>query len=148
LCLNQRLFILSVISTQFFLSFVSSHINTGALFLLDFFKYSNLAISSFGHKQFKKSFNAQGLCGKETIKYLFNHSYFILLSLTSFNLSKSKFHQEIIMTTLFHLIVSCRSFNASVARAQAGSTTIQSSFRYSNIVEHTLFSGHHTIFNL
>jgi hypothetical protein len=38
--------------------------------------------------------------------------------------------------------LSFKSFKASVANAQAGSTTIQSSFKYSKIVEQTLFSGH------
>ncbi|MDP3380763.1 MAG: hypothetical protein Q8S84_04490 [bacterium] len=39
------------------------------------------------------------------------------------------------------MISSFKSFNASVDNAQAGSITYQSSFRYSNIVEQTLFSG-------
>jgi hypothetical protein len=142
LCLNHHSFIFFVISFQLLFTFVSSQINTGALFLFDFFRYSNLAISSFFHRQFKKSFKAQGLWGNETKKYLFNHSYFILLSFTSISLSKSKFHHDIITTIVFHFIFSFKSFNASVANAQAGSTTIQSSFKYSSIVEHTLFSGH------
>ncbi|MDR3151055.1 MAG: hypothetical protein LBU14_05805 [Candidatus Peribacteria bacterium] len=40
--------------------------------------------------------------------------------------------------------MSFKSFSASVAKAQAGSTTIPSSFKYSKIVEHTLFSGQAT----
>jgi hypothetical protein len=34
---------------------------TGAVFFADFFKYSNLSISSDSHKIDKKSFKAQGL---------------------------------------------------------------------------------------
>jgi hypothetical protein len=102
---------------------------TGAVFFADFFKYSNLSISSDSHKIDKKSFKAQGLWGKETKKYFLSHSNFKLLSLISGNLSKSKLLQEIITTTFFHLIFSFKSFKASVDSAPAGSTTIQSSFK-------------------
>jgi hypothetical protein len=78
------------------------------------------------------------------IKYLFFHSYFILLSFTSGSLSKSKFHHEIITTIVFQIIFSFKSFSASVDKAQAGSTIIQSSFKYSKIVEQILFSGQAT----
>jgi len=37
------------------------HTKAGALSLLDFFKYSNLVISSLSEKKFKNSFNAHGL---------------------------------------------------------------------------------------
>gem|GEM_PF-1222129 len=119
----------------------SIHIRTGALSLFDFFIYSNLAISSFGQRHHKKSFNAHSLCGKLMIKYLFFPSNFILLSFTSGSLSKSKFPPLTIRTTFFPFIFSLRSFSISVERAQAGSTTIPSSLKYSNIVEQTLFSG-------
>jgi hypothetical protein len=114
---------------KLFLLFDFIQIKTGAVFLADFFKYSNLSISSFSHKHFKKSFNAQGLCGKLIKKYLFSHSNFILLSFSSGNLSKSKFHQLIIKTIVFHFILFFKSFNASVDKAQAGSTIIHSSLK-------------------
>jgi hypothetical protein len=75
------------------------------------------------------------------MKYLLSCSYFIFLSFTSWILAKSKLLPEIIITTSFHFISFFISFSASVERAQAGSTTIPSSFRYSSIVVHTLFSG-------
>jgi hypothetical protein len=105
------------------------HIKTGAVFFADFFKYSNLSISSFSQRVDKKSFNAHGLCGNETRKYFFNHSYFKLLSFISGSLSKSKLLHDITITTFFHFISSFISFSASVANAHAGSTTIQSSFK-------------------
>jgi len=129
LYLNHNSIIFFSIFSQLFLFSVFKPIKTGAVFLADFFKYSNLSISSSSHKQFKKSFNAQGLCGKFTKKYFFSHSNFKLLSFTSGNLSKSKLDQEIITTTFFHFILFLKSFKASVANAPAGSITIQSSFK-------------------
>jgi hypothetical protein len=59
--LNQSLSIFFSIFDQFFLLFVFIHIKTGAVFFADFFRYSNLSISSFSHKIDKKSLSAHGL---------------------------------------------------------------------------------------
>ena len=105
-------------------SLVSMPISIDPKFRADFFRYSNLVMSSSGPKKFKNSFRAPGLCGILRIKYFLTPLKRCDLSLTSGNRSKSKFPPVVIQTTDLPLIDCPKSCNASIERAPAGSRTI------------------------